>query len=266
MLLFCFVVGSLFSFCKKESNQGPVNKSSSTESFKNSPNPYDSVGIIHNDACRYALKILIDDGCVLTDGETDTIVTFQSFLSKDYDNEKWKINIHSIVSLIDDYLYLNEYASSETALSDIFDEDYIKIVQGSTALNDSSAFFTYATSSLGIPLNSEFLSESARLIYNGNSSLSFCYSQSKDIESTIITQLSNEDIMQLIGLSVFRHSTHFWNDENNPFHETAAPPWVASDLMGAMTAWGYGAGFGGWLGWGIIAGYAALCSTVAALA
>ncbi|MDR0969682.1 MAG: hypothetical protein LBM67_04010 [Lentimicrobiaceae bacterium] len=271
LLIVLVIVLIAFLGCKKEGNkQPPISKSYPEEivSYKNSLNPYDSVGMIHNDICYSIIKTLTNNGCVLTDGGTDTIVSFHKFLSKEYNNEKWQISINSIVSLVDDYLYLNGYASSENALSDIFDENYLNIVQRTTNLNDSVAFFLCASSLFGTSLNSDFLSECARLVYNESNTLSSRYLQSKDIESIIIAKpyFSNEDIMQLIGLSVYRHSTHLWNDINNPsLPETAAPPWVASDLTGAMNAWGYGCALGGWLGWGFIAGYAALCSTVSAL-
>ncbi len=255
--------------CKKEQNSLSTNGKTNQEAldrsstfFENANNPYDSIGKLHNAICKYVDDQFQEQGFVLTDGVNNLSMSYSAF----YQNQipqNYHVQIETILDYIDEYLFNYGYIDQIHELKRFCEQnDLINKEMTIDVVHDINDFQSSLQNYANITSTS-FQSQLINLIF-GSTALDEKILAAKNIESNLLSE-QNAVLYknELMLLSVYRHSSGLWvsHAENEL---VLLPPWVGSDLMGLYSIFWYGASIPNPIGAGIIVGYTALCSAVAA--
>lgn len=254
-----------FAGCDKEKSALSTKKEElhrPSSIYEYSDNPYDSIGVIHNAICQYVDEQFKEYGFALTNGENDTIVSYESF----YQNpplHDYRVQIKTILDYIEEYLIDNDLINHSGELksfcqqNDLIDEEMpIDIVY------DINDFRSSLQNHIGVTSLS-FQNQLTNLVF-GTDNLEDRIIAAKNIESGLLSiQDASLSKKELMLLSVYRHSTDLWYSHSGNDIDML-PPWVGSDLTGLYSIFWFGATLPNPLGAGIIIGYTVLCSAVAA--
>ena len=264
LAMIIFIIG--FTGCKKDKNTlfnegiGQEKPYKSSSFYDNTNNPNDSIGIIHNAICQYVNEQFKENGFVLTNGVKDTLVAYSSF----YDApppQNYHVQIETILEYIDEYLYNHGLFDQNDGLKSFcYQNDLLDGEKTIDIVYDINDFRSSLQSHNGIT-SVAFQNQLTNLVF-GTDDLEDRILAAKNIESDYLAEnpVSQKELMLL---SVYRHSSDLWYSHSGN-NIDMLPPWVGSDLTGLYSIFWYGATLPNPLGAGIIIGYTALCSAVAA--
>lgn len=253
-----------FAGCNKEKSVISTNTEGfhrSLSTYDNIDNPYDSIGIIHNAICQYVDEQFMTNGFALTNGENDTLVSYSSFYQNP-PSQDYRVQIDVIINYIENYLYNHGLINQSDVLKSFCQQN--NLIDGEYTIDivsDISDFQALLQNYTGITPQS-FQNQLTNLVFS-TSALEDRILAAKSLESIVLLEEDATREKELMLLSVYRHSSGLWysHSENNL---DMLPPWVGSDLGGLYSIFWYGASIPGPIGTGIIIGYTALCSAVAA--
>lgn len=265
LAIIIFIIG--FTGCKKDKNTtfndediGQEKPYRSSSFYDNSNNPYDSIGILHNAICQYVDKRFEEKGFVLTNGVKDTLVSYTSFYD-DPPPQNYHVQIETILDYIDEYLNNHGlFDQNDDLKSFCYQNDLLDGEKTIDIIYDINDFRSSLQNHNGIT-SVTFQNQLTNLVF-GEGFLEDRILAAKSIENDILAE-STVSQKELMLLSVYRHSSDLWYSHSGN-NTDMLPLWVGSDLTGLYSIFWYGATLPNPLGAGIIIGYTALCSAVAA--